>query len=483
MSPLPDLRRYRAVIIAWLVAVGLAALLYRQGPLLTFDGYHYCEFAKLYTTSWPQAFGNHWPCGYPLLGGLLGRLGLPAYAALCLLSLLALAVLVSLGNRIAKDLPYSTLALSALAATPVVGVQLFGNLTELPFAAALLGLATALAAWSQRAAWWGAATCALLALSLRYAGVIAYGALWIWLVLHARRLRQDGLLGSAVTALVCSTLIAAGLLLWNLRVTGHLSGAPRDAAENLGLSAWPSHMADLGWAPFSALMLGGLRDRVGGNSSIGQLMGSLSCLTLAALCLWAWAKPRFPWARALAFVAFFYGAGMTVLRSVGAFDPLYNGRMLLPALFPLGLIAIAQFSGRWPRLVAGACILVLAAGVGSSVRGLSREIAGDVRGAVPLLRDRLRAGDGVQINDQAFSLAAYLPQRTFRIRPESWREDEAQRFLLFAAQPVDRRGTPGLLPAAWRILAGQLVAHGTHRRLLDTPSLMVLERTTAMLPR
>jgi len=482
MIPLPDPRRYRAVIIAWLVAVGLAALLYRQGPLLTFDGYYYCEFAKLYTTSWPQAFGNHWPCGYPLLGGLLGRLGLPAYEALCLVSLLALTVLVLLGNRFAKDLPHGAFALSCLAAAPVVGVQLFGNLTELPLAAALLGLATALAVDRSRAAWWSAAACALLALSFRYAGVIAYAALWIWLFLHARRLREGGILGSAVIAVVCSTLMAAGLLLWNLRATGYLSGASRDAAENLGLVAWPSHVADLGWTPFSALMLGGLRDLVGGKSSIGQLMGSLSSLTLAGLCLWAWAKPRFPWVRALAFVAFFYGTGMTVLRSVGTFDPLYNGRMLLPALFPLGLAACAQFSGRWPRLVAGTCVLVLAAGVASTVRGLSREIAGDVRGAVPLLRGRLRAGDRVQINDQAFSVAAYLPQRTIRTWPESWREDEAQRFLVIAAKPVDRCGTSGPLPVVWKTRAEQLVARGTHRWLLHTPSLMVLEHNAGPFP-
>lgn len=483
MIPLPDPRRYRAVIIAWLVAVGLAALLYRQGPLLTFDGYHYCEFAKLYTTSWPQAFGNHWPCGYPLIGGLLGRLGLPAYEALCLISLLALVVLVSLGNRFAKDLPHGALALSALAVTPVIGVQLFGNLTELPFAAALLGLATALAAGLKRAAWWTAAACALLALSIRYAGVIAYAALWIWLVLHARRLRAGGLLGSAVTAVVCSTLMAAGLLLWNLYATGHLSGAPRDSAENLGLAGWPSHVADLGWAPFSALMLGGLRDRVGGNSSIGQLMGSLSSLILTALCLWGWAKPRFPWVRTLAFVAFFYGAGMTVLRSVSTFDSLYNARMFLPALFPLGLVAIAQCSGRWPRLVAGACTVLLATGIASTARGLSREIAGDVRAAVPLLRDRLRAGDGVQINDHAFSVAAYLPQRTFRTWPEFWREDEAQRFLVIAAEPVDRRGTPGHLSPAWQALAAKLIAQRTYRRLFDSSSLLVLEHTPSTLPR
>lgn len=483
MSRLPDLRRYRAVLIAWLVAVGLAALLYRQGRLLTFDGYYYCEFAKLYTTSWPQAFGNHWPCGYPLLGGLLGRLGLPAYEALCLISLLALAVLVSLGNRFAQDLRYGTLVLSCLAAAPVVGVQLFGNLAELPFAAALLGLAAALAVGRPPAAWWSAAACALLALSLRYAGVIAYAALWIWLVLHARRLREGGRLGSAVIAAVCSTLMAASLLLWNLRATGHLSGASRDAAENFGLAAWPSHVADLGWAPFSALMLGGLRDRVGGNGSIGQWMGGLSSLTLAALCLWAWAKPRFSWVRALAFVAFVYGAGMTVLRSVGSFDPLYNGRMLLPALFPLGIVACAQFSERWPRLVAGACILVLAAGVASTARGLSREIAGDVRGAVPVLRGQLRAGDCVQINDHAFSVAAYLPQRTIRTWPDAWREEEAQRFLVIAAEAVDRHGTPGHLSPAWQALAAKLLARGTHRRLFDSASLLVLEHAADTLPR
>jgi hypothetical protein len=480
---MPDPRRFRAAIIAWLVAVGLAALLYRHGPMLTFDGYHYCEFAKTYTTSWPQAFGNHWPCGYPLLGGMLGRLGLPAYQALCLVSLLALAMLGLLGNCFTKDLPHGALALSALAATPVIGVQLLGNLTELPFAAALLGLATALAVGRAPIAWWSAAACALLALSLRYAGVIAYPMLWIWLALHVRPLRQDGFLGSAVVALACSTVTAAGLLLWNFRATGHLSGASFASAEDLGLAVWPSQVAAFGWAPFSALMLGGLRDHVGGHSLLGQLIGSLSSLALGALCLWGWAKPRFPWVRVLAFVSFAYGAGMTVLRSTTSFDSLYNGRMFLPALIPLGLVAIAQFSGRWPRLVAGACTVLLAIGIASSTRGLSREIAGNVRDAVPLLRDRLRTTDSVQINDQAFSLAAYLPQRTFRTSPESWRPDEAQRFLVIAAEPVGRRGTPGTLPTAWKTFAEQLVAGGTHRWLLETPSLLVLEHPAGTVPR
>ncbi|HUK88731.1 MAG TPA: hypothetical protein VLT85_13780 [Terriglobales bacterium] len=460
------------------MAVGLAALLYRGGPLLTFDGYHYCEFAKQYTAGWPQSFGNHWPCGYPLLGGLLGRLGLPAYVALFLVSLLALAALIWVGSRFTCDLPGGALVLCGFAAAPVIGVQLLGNLTELPFAAALLGLAGSLAVASRRAAWWSAAACALLALSLRYAGVLAYAALWIWLAREARRLHKRGILRSAVMAACGATAIATGLLLWNLRATGHLSGAPREAAENLGLAAWPVHAAQLGWSPVSALMLGGLRDRLGADGLLGLLAGGLSTLAGAGLCLWAWARPRFPWIPAMAAVALCYGLGMTVLRSSGTFDSLDNGRMFLPALFPLGLVAAAQCAARWPRVVAGAGILALAAGGAAAARGLSREIGGDVHGALTLLRGRLHAGDQVQINDQAFALAAYLPQRTARTWPDAWRDQAAARFLVVAAEPTDRAGTPGVLPPAWRSLAARLVRQGTHRWLLDTPGLLVLERET-----
>lgn len=474
-SATPD--RFGAALIAWSVAVVLAALLYRHGRLLTFDGYHYCEFAKLYTTSWPPAFGNHWPSGYPLLGGLLGRAGLPAYEALCLVSLIALTVLVALADTMARQLPRPALVLSALAATPVVGIQLFGNLTELPFAAALLGVAAALAAPRKHSGWWAAATFALVALSLRYAGVTAFAVLWFWLAVHSRELRRKSTLGTALVAVGCSTLAAAGLLLWNLRATGFLSGAPRDAADHVGLIAWPRHLADLGWSPAFALLLGGLRNVAGGDRLAALLAGWTLSLIGLAVCLQAWIKPRFPWVRSLALVAFAYGAGMTVLRSVGTFDSLYNARVFLPALFPFGLLAAAQFSSRWPRLVAGGFAVLLAAGVVSAIRGLSLEIGGDVRAAVPLLRERLRPDDGIQINDHAFSLAAYLPERTFRVWPESWQDGQAQRYLVIAAATVDRRGTPGPLDPPWLAFAAQLVARGTHRRLLESPSLLVLEHT------
>jgi len=64
----------------------------------------------------------------------------------------------------------------------------------------------------------------------------------------------------------------------------------------------------------------------------------------------------------LALAAFCCCAGMTVLHSIEAFDLLYDGRVILSAFFSSGLVACAEFSGHWPSLVAGACVLLIAAG-------------------------------------------------------------------------------------------------------------------------
>lgn len=465
----------RAAVLPVLAAAALTLLFYREGPLLSFDGYHYCEFAKLYAIAWPPSFGNHWPCGYPLLGGLLGRLGLPAYPALCLISLLALGALVAMSAHLLQGNPTRLLILCALAAAPVVTVQLGGNLTELPFAAALLGVALALSRWQTRAAWWIAGAGALAALGLRYAGVLVFAAVWSWLALHARRLVAARAFTAAVMATSAASLVAAGLLLWNLRATGYLSGASRAADGPLGLSVWPRQVADLGWSPVSALGGARLRELAGGEGTPAGVAGWGLSLAAGALLLRAATKPRRPWVPAVAFVALAYGVGMTVLRSAGAFDALHNGRVALPALFPAGLVIAAQGAASRLRIPALGAAAALALGAGFAARGVSREIAGDVRRAVPVLRSRLDGTDSIQINDAAFSLAAYFPQRTFRCRPESWRDTAASRFLVLAGSPADRRGTPEAVPPAWRRFADQLVVRGTHRWLLDSPALLVLE--------
>jgi hypothetical protein len=454
-----------------MAGVVFALCLYRSGPRLGFDSYYYCELAKLYAKEWPRAFGNHWPCGYPLLGGLLGRMGLAAYPALALVSLVALAVL----TRIAAGWMPWFLA-CALAATPILGVQIFGAATELPFAAALLGLAAALAAWPKPAAIWVAAACALLALGLRYAGVVAFGVLGAWLLGDMRALRAAGKLLHATVAIALAAFIAAGLLVWNRLATGHLSGADRGARESLGWHAWPGHLADLGWSLPSTLMLGGLRDRIH-SGWLGESVGCALSVGCGLLCAWAIVRPRQSWVRPCAAVALAYGAGMVALRSVGSFDALYGARTFLPLIFPVGLVVAGQFCGRLSWVAASVAGIVLASGIAGAGRGLSQQIAGDVREAVPILRARMHPGDRVQVNDFALSLTAFIPQQTDRAWPEYWQQNPQRRFLVVAAQPADRSGMPGLIDPSWLSLCQRLVAQGTHRWMLKTPKVIVLERT------
>ena len=463
--------RWPAAGLAWAIGVVFALCLYRTGRRLGFDSYYYCELAKTYAIAWPHAFGNQWPCGYPLLGGLLGRLGLSAYPALTLVSLTALAALTA----IAAGLAPSKFLVCALAAMPIIGVQIFGAATELPFAAALLGLAAALAAWPKPPAIWAAAGLAVLALSLRYAGVIAFGVVGIWLVSNIRTLRASGRLVHAILAAASAVLVAAGFLLWNLLVLGHLSGADRGAQEGLGWHALPGHLADLGWSLPSALMLGGLRDRIDAGWLVHGIGWGIS-FSGAIFCGWALLRPRHRWVRSCALVAFTYGIGMAILRSIGSFDALYNARTFLPMIFPLGLVLAGQLCSRLSWVVPGVAGILLASGIASAGRGLSQQIGGDVKPAISILRGRLHRDDIVQVNDLALSLTAFIPQRTDRVWSEYWRQDRLERFLVVAARPVDRSGTPSPVEPAWLNLCDRLVAQGTHRWLLRAPGLLVLER-------
>jgi hypothetical protein len=168
---------------------------------------------------------------------------------------------------------------------------------------------------------------------------------------------------------------------------------------------------------------------------------------------------------------------MVILRTVGSFDALYNARTFLPVIFPIGLVLAGQFTTRRECLVHGLAWIICIAGGVSAVRGISRQIGGEVGPAVPLLKSRLRKDDGVQINDFAFSLTAYIPQRTYRAWPEFWLQNPKERFLVVAAQALDHSGTPGTVDPAWQSLCGQLVRQGSHQWLMQTPGLLVLERT------
>ena len=312
-------------------------------------------------------------------------------------------------------------------------------------------------------------------IALRYAGVIAFGVLGIWMIREFGALRAAGRLLQATLAVVSATLAAASLLLWNLVTLGHFSGADRSAQGGLGWHAWPGHLADLGWSLPAAFMLGGLRERIASGWLV-EGAGWAFSVGGAALCAWAFLRPRQPWVRACALVALTYGAGMVLLRSIGSFDALYGARTFLPVIFPMGLALAGQCHGRGRWIPSAAAGIILASGIASAGRGMSQQIGGDVRAAVPVLRARLHPNDVVQLDDRALSLAAFIPQRTDRVWPGPWYGNKGERFLVVAARPTDRSGTPAPFDPAWLGLCDRLVAQGSHRWLLETPRVLVLER-------
>jgi hypothetical protein len=467
-----------AVTIAAAVSLVLAALTYRAGRLLTFDGYHYVELAKQFTSVWPDRFGNHWPFGYPLMGALLARIGFPAYEALGLLSVASLIGLLACSARILGQHPLRLPWMVSLAAAPVLAVQLFGVLTELPLAAILIALAACLGHWPARTAIWSAAGCAVAALGIRYAGIIAFPAFALWLVVRRHDLQAAGQQRTAIAAGLAAVAVAAFLLGLNVVQSGHLSGASRTGAG--GLAMLPREFVDFGWSIPSALFAGGLRERLGPGVP-GLMVGGVVFAALTALCAWAWLRPKTRFSRPLALVVFGYASGMAVLHCVGSFDPLYNARTFLPILFPCGLLVAECLADRrlWLALAAG---ILVAAGTASAARGLSREVGGDVRAAVAPVRARLAAGDVVAINDHAFSLSAYIRQRTVRALPEFWTATDPERLLVVVAPPRNRRGDPGVMDPDWLRAVRAATAAGSHQVVIDSPSLLVVEKVAQPTP-
>jgi hypothetical protein len=85
----------------------------------------------------------------------------------------------------------------------------------------------------------------------------------------------------------------------------------------------------------------------------------------------------------------------------------------------------------------------------------------------------------VAINDHAFSLSAYLPQRTSRVWAEYWRDDFPERFVLVSGEPLNRSGSEADLPAAWTQLCAHLVASGRYGYVMESPALILLEKKPA----
>ena len=477
--PLSLFRLSCSVVAATLVGAALSVAAFRHGPLLTFDGYHYVELAKTFSISWPDRFGNHWPFGWPLAGGLLVRLGLSGYHALLALSALSLFVLLQFSSTVLGRHPARLAVLFAISCAPIIAPQIGSCLTELPFAASLLGLAVCLAHWPKPTALWAGSACAVLALGIRYAGIITLPMIGLALVDRWSDLRKAGRLREAVSALLAAGIFTAVLLAINIARSGHASGAGRGGA--LGLASVPREIPSFGWSAPSALLAGGLRERIGPESILGLAVGAACFALITALCAYAWFRPRSAYSRPLAIVGFGYASGMCVLHAIGDFDALYNARTFLPAFGPLALLAAELLADR--RWAIGVlCAAVTGAGAVGAVRGISREIGGDVASAAAAIRPLVAAADRIVINDHAMSLSSYLPNRTDRMSTPNWTDHTDAPFLVAAGQPISRDGAGAIVAVEWTALAERLVTSGKYRFLIRTPALIALAREPAPAP-
>ena len=463
------------VVVAFLFGAALTLIACRRGRQLTFDGYFYVELSKQFASTWPDRFGNDWPFGWPIAGGLFARLGVPAFWALVGLSALMFVGLLGSTAFFLRFQRYRLVLLAAVASVPIIAPQLSGCLTDLPFAAALIGLAALLSLWPQRWAIWLAALTAILSLGIRYVGLISTGLIAINILLRWRSLRSAGRLMEAMVAFAVASAASGFLLAINVLRSGHASGANRGVPE--GLSAFPMELVNFGWSAPSALLAGGLRDRVGVATSIGTVVGALAFLLIVLLCVCSWFSPRSAHSRLLALVALSYSVSMAILHCVGNFDALYNGRTFLPVLAPLVILFAERFFSD-KALQYGLGVVLIASGIAASQRGISREISGDVRPAVAAIRERIRPTGRIGMNDDAMSISAFFVQPADRIWPSYKLGDSMYDFIVVAGRPTDRAGDSAPLGGEWTRLMDRLTSTGHYRYLIRDSRLMVIERVS-----
>lgn len=462
----------------FLFALVLTLVAQRGGVRLSFDSFYYIEYAKELRHRLPDSFGQSWPYGWPLIGSAGGLVGLRAYTALVLGAATGVLTLLVLSARLLAQEGAAParmwLTLGTGAGSFLLTVLVSGVFSEVPFAAVLLGLAFCLTRWPQRGAIIASGILAVAALSLRYAGGLAFVLLFVWLWQDRKNLRQGGRLSFALGWVVAAALLAALLLFWNRQVTGHFSGGMPRASVPPG--EWPGIAADLGWALPTAL--GGFfaRDLLGFGTAlrvpVGLLLSVLLILTGVA-ALYRHSRTD----RVLGGLIVTYLAGLVVLRCHSEFDALHNGRMLFPVLFPLLLVA-----GRLPlppAVFTTTCGLVLVLNVALCLRGASLAVGADVRAALPHL-SAIDPSERILVNEHALTLSALIDVPVRRLAapalpPRGERPPPPPaRYIVMAAAPADRRGgTAGLEPADRQEIV-RLLDNG-YRETLTTPSLVVLQ--------
>lgn len=426
-------------------------MLWTRGQrLLGQDSFAYLAMAKEFAIAPPDHFGNWWPHGYPLAGSLLTHLGLPAYHALMVVTagaffflLLATWRLLPAGSR---SNPVTILLFTAVAISPLCAQLMVTNLSEPFFAAALFALVMSLDSWPKRWAICASLGLALLAFSIRYAGVFSFGVVGLYAMMRWKDLRAAGNLVFLLVALAATFAITAALLWTNFRVFGRITG-PQPVGEE-SLWTWPLHFAQFGWSVVGGFSSSHLIARAEVLSpllvyAIGfAAMGAISLLLLAS-----WTSPVSRMSRPLVFLCGAYILAIVSLRASTPFDALSFPRFFLPICFPLLYLLATRERMMRSRLFAGIVCASLLASSALAVRGVSAEQLNDLSTIREALKSALKPSDDVAVNQPARNLAAYLPNRfdhignkeghsnSWTISPRNWEPNRTTHTVL-ATRPT-----------------------------------------------
>lgn len=421
MSDNPAVHRAGTRMPSGLVPVVVASVMLTLGftwtrgvRVLGQDSFAYVDMVKAFARDFPDRFGDWWPYGYPVSALPLYWLGLSAFTALLLITFASFVFMLTVTGRCLP--PDGNLAwrrraiIIAVALSPVSAQLMVFDLADPFFAAALVGLAAALAHWPERWAVVAAPILALAAFGIRYAGVFTFGLIGLFAWLRWRELRASGVVIILAASSIVIAAITAGLLWTNVRAFGHITG-PQPMGES-SIWSWPVHLADLGLALPAAFGSTHLVQSLQHSYRVPAMIAGLAIMgAIAMLIVSALLRPATRYTTAFAWVAGGYLVTIVTLRAVTPFPELSYPRYLFPAMFPLAILVVSHSGVARSRLVAAAAMASIVVSAGLAARGIAPDQRTDLASVRTFLSAELRPDDVITVNLPGRHLAAYFDNR------------------------------------------------------------------------
>lgn len=451
------------------------------------DSFGYLELTKQFRLLWPNHLGDWWPFGFPLLGAFVSRLGLSAYASLFAVNASAFALIAATFCWAASraglaNVPTVAVVAAGLCA-PICPVLTSTILSEPTFALLLFILALCLANFPSRVCIIGSVIAALAAFTVRYVGVFAVAIIGVFALLEYKELARSRrraffsfayVLGCAAIALLCYS---------NYRHHGHVSGPQPVGGESI--TTLPQHLARFGWSPVSAFSSQTIANTTAAASHNAMfIIGMFVSVALVAFLVTEWKRASDASARLIRpmiAIAIGYCGTVVVLRSIAPFDDLASARTFLPAMFPVLFLILNRLSRTRPRILICTSVGLLITDGVLAVRGMSSEVAPDVRAARLALASVVSPADTVAVNGRARSVAAYFRNRflptgessdrltPYWDAPERW---EANRTTLTLLAFSDRANNAD--SSMWNQRVSEAVARGRATSVSATDSYLLI---------